>query len=61
MVTFKPKNMDYQEAGGLISKEGFRIRQVPESKLDAIRISTHIYNSKAEIDSFLDATKNVLS
>ncbi|REG82792.1 aminotransferase class V-fold PLP-dependent enzyme [Algoriphagus antarcticus] len=61
MVTFKPKNMDYQEAGGLISKEGFRIRQVPESKLDAIRISTHIYNSKAEIDSFLDATKKVLS
>jgi len=60
MVTFKPKNRDYQEAAGLISKEGFRIRQVPESKLDAIRISTHIYNSKAEIDSFLEATRKVL-
>lgn len=60
MVTFKPKKMNYQEAAGLISKEGFRIRQVPESKLDAIRISTHIYNSKAEIDSFLEATKKVL-
>ncbi|PZX49212.1 aminotransferase class V-fold PLP-dependent enzyme [Algoriphagus chordae] len=60
MVTFKPKSMEYKEAAGLISKEGFRIRQVPESKLDAIRISTHIYNSKAEIDSFLEATKMVL-
>lgn len=60
MITFKPKTMGYQEAGGLISKEGFRIRQVPESKLDAIRISTHIYNSKAEIDSFLEAVKKVL-
>jgi selenocysteine lyase/cysteine desulfurase len=60
MVTFKPKNMGYQEAGGLISKEGFRIRQVPESKLDAIRISTHIYNSKTEIESFLEAVKKVL-
>ncbi|WP_339700077.1 aminotransferase class V-fold PLP-dependent enzyme [Algoriphagus aquimarinus] len=61
MVTFKPKSMDYQEAAGLISKEGFRIRQVPESKLDAIRISTHIYTSKTEIYSFLEATKKVLS
>ncbi|RAI85944.1 aminotransferase class V-fold PLP-dependent enzyme [Algoriphagus yeomjeoni] len=60
MVTFKPKKMNFQEAAGLISKEGFRISQVPESKLDAIRISTHIYNSKAEIDSFLEATKKVL-
>ncbi|MCE7054460.1 aminotransferase class V-fold PLP-dependent enzyme [Algoriphagus sp. AGSA1] len=60
MVTFKPKNMDYQQAAGLISQQGFRIRQVPESKLDAIRISTHIYNSKEEIDSFLEVTKNVL-
>ena len=61
MVTFKPKKMDYQEAANLISKEGFRIRQVPESKLDAIRVSTHIYNSKAEIDSFLKATEKVLA
>ncbi|SOE23035.1 Selenocysteine lyase/Cysteine desulfurase [Spirosomataceae bacterium TFI 002] len=53
MVTFKPKNKDYQEFAQAVSKEGFRIRQLPESNLDAIRISTHIYNSKEEIDSFL--------
>lgn len=60
MLTFKPKNRDYQEVAGLISKEGFRIRQVPESKLDAIRVSTHIYNSKEEIDNFLKSCQKVL-
>lgn len=60
MVTFKPKKMNYQEAANLISKEGFRIRQVPESKLDSIRISSHIYNNKAEIDNFLEATEKIL-
>ena len=60
MVTFKPKGRDYQEVAGLISKEGFRIRQVPESKLDAIRISTHLYNRKEEIDNFLKSCQKVL-
>ncbi|UBM58595.1 aminotransferase class V-fold PLP-dependent enzyme [Marinilongibacter aquaticus] len=55
MVTFKPLHKKYQEFAQMVSKEGFRIRQVPESHLDAIRISTHIYNSKAEIDLLLKA------
>ncbi|MEB2787152.1 hypothetical protein [Algoriphagus persicinus] len=53
--------MDYQEAADLISKGGFRIPQVRESKLDAIRISTDVYNSKEEIRSFLAVTKKELS
>ncbi len=53
ILTFKPKNHEYKAFANKISSEGFRIRVVPESKLDAIRISTHIYNSKAEIDSLL--------
>lgn len=57
MITFKPKNKDYQEFAKDISKEGFRIRQLPESNLDAVRISTHIYNSKIEIDEFLKAVE----
>jgi cysteine desulfurase / selenocysteine lyase len=60
MVTFKPKNRNYQEYAKSVSKEGFRIRQVPESKLDAIRISTHIYNSKEEIDEFLRVVEKSL-
>ncbi|MEP1307551.1 MAG: aminotransferase class V-fold PLP-dependent enzyme [Balneola sp.] len=61
MVTFKPKRRDYREFNREVSKEGFRTRVVPESKLDAIRISTHIYNSKEEIDRFLEVLKITLS
>lgn len=60
MVTFKPKDKNYRDFANSVSKEGFRIRQVPESKLDAIRISTHIYNSKSEIDSFLSSVEKSL-
>uniref|UniRef100_UPI0025D5062F aminotransferase class V-fold PLP-dependent enzyme n=1 Tax=Algoriphagus sp. TaxID=1872435 RepID=UPI0025D5062F len=60
MVSFKPKNKEYQKAYQEISKEGFRIRVVPEGGINAIRISTHIYNSKAEIDSLLTAIQKVL-
>lgn len=35
------------------AQKGFRIRQVPEAGLNAIRISTHLYNSSAEIVRFL--------
>ena len=50
MVSFRPKNTSYQELGNKLAQDGFRIRQVPEGKVNAIRLSTHIYNSKAEID-----------
>jgi len=34
---------------------------IPESNLNAIRISTHIYNSKSDIRDFLDAVKATLT
>lgn len=61
MVSFKPKNKDFQAAYQEISKEGFRIRIVPEGGINAIRISSHIYNSPAEIDGFLSAVRKVLA
>lgn len=60
MVAFKPKNKDYEEAYREISQEGFRIRIVPEGGINAIRISTHIYNKKAEVDLLLNAVQKVL-
>lgn len=60
MVTFKPKVQDYKVVAKHVSKAGFRIRQVPESSLDAIRISTHVYNSKTEIGSFLQTLELVI-
>lgn len=53
MVTFKPKKMDYREFNGLAARGGFRLRVVPESRLDAIRVSTHIYNSKEEVEKLI--------
>ncbi|GAA5221219.1 aminotransferase class V-fold PLP-dependent enzyme [Membranihabitans marinus] len=53
MIGFRPRNMDYLAFNKLAQKNHFRIRVVPEGGLNSIRISTHIYNSKAQIDDFL--------
>jgi len=54
MLAFCPKNTSYQTTGTELANHGFRVRQVPEGRLNGIRISTHIYNSKKEIDQFLE-------
>lgn len=54
MLTFRPKNLKYQELGNQLGRLGFRVRQVPEGGVNAIRISTHIYNSKKEIDQLIE-------
>ena len=53
MVSFRPKNSTYLELGNNLALSGFRVRQVPEGRVNAIRISTHIYNSKSEIDQLI--------
>jgi L-cysteine/cystine lyase len=53
MVTFRPQQLAYREFNNRAARAGFRLRVVPESDLNAIRVSTHIYNSPAEIDRFL--------
>lgn len=60
MVSFKPKNTDYKEFGHILNEEKIRVRQVPESGLNAIRISTHIYNSTEEIDYLLKVIEDRL-
>lgn len=57
MLAFRPKNIDYKSFAKLASKNKFRIRQLPEANLNAIRVSTHIYNSKEELDAFVDFVK----
>jgi selenocysteine lyase/cysteine desulfurase len=61
MIAFRPKNTPYQTTGNELAKRGFRIRQVPEGRLNGIRISTHIYNTKMEVDQFLEALPSCLS
>lgn len=60
MVSFRPKNTTYQSTGNKLSELGFRIRQVPEGNVNVIRISTHIYNSKEEIDQLLKVIPKAL-
>lgn len=57
MIGFKLKNINYKEFGKKASENFFRIRLVPESDLNSIRISTHIYNSFDEINEFIDFVK----
>ena len=61
LLSFRPKNMSYQTCGNALGKAGFRIRQVPEGGVNAIRVSTHIYNTKEEVDAFLAALKQILT
>ncbi len=60
MITFKIKGTDYREFNSLAGKSRFRIRVVPESNLQALRISTHIYNNFDEIDRFISLVKSTL-
>ena len=53
MVSFKHSELGYREMGTIMAKNGFRIRMVPESNVNAVRVSTHIYNSEKEIYAFL--------
>ncbi|MBA4313089.1 MAG: hypothetical protein C0417_10720 [Chlorobiaceae bacterium] len=59
VVGFRLKNMPYDKFGEHAAKKGFRIRLVPENKLNSIRISTHIYNSFDEVNKFIEAVKEI--
>ena len=61
LLSFRPKNMSYQTCGNALGKAGFRIRQVPEGGVNAIRVSTHVYNTKDELDAFVVALKQILT
>jgi cysteine desulfurase/selenocysteine lyase len=59
MIGFKVKSMELSEFEKKASGNFFRIRGVRESNLNSVRISTHIYNSYDEINSFVDFIKKV--
>mgnify|MGYP000459949320 CR=1 FL=1 len=60
MISFQSKSLDYQTLAKELSRSGFRIRQVPESNVNAIRVSTHIYNSLDEIDRFVKTLEELV-
>jgi L-cysteine/cystine lyase len=58
MVTFRIPRRNFMEFNTILTKNKFRIRVVPESDLNALRVSTHIYNSHEEIDRFFAVVKS---
>jgi len=59
MVGFRLNNVDHQQVFQKAMKNSFRIRMVPESGLDSLRVSTHIYNSESELDGFVAFLKGL--
>jgi L-cysteine/cystine lyase len=59
VIGFRLKKIAYDAFGAHAAKKGFRIRLVPESHLNSIRVSTHLYNNPREVDAFLDAVREV--
>jgi selenocysteine lyase/cysteine desulfurase len=53
IVSFKTPKHDFSSITGELRKNNFVVRQVPESNINCIRVSTHIYNSTKEIDLFI--------
>lgn len=61
VVSFRIPGMDYREIASALSQKQIRIRGVHEANLNAIRVSTHIYNSTAEIDVLLNEIEELIS
>ena len=57
MTTLKLADVPYDRLYAYYSKHGMRCRIVTEQGLDAVRVSTHIFNSEAECDRVIEATR----
>lgn len=60
VTAFRLKNLTMQQFQEKATKENFVIRIVPENNVNCIRISTHIYTQKSEIERFADLVKRAV-
>jgi cysteine desulfurase / selenocysteine lyase len=51
---FRIKEVDYAKFYKVALDNKIRIRMVPENSLNCLRISTHIYNNKEEVDQLME-------
>ena len=61
MVGFRLPGIGFREFGRIASENKFRIRLVPESGLNSIRVSTHVYNNRSEVDRFVSLVEKVIN
>ncbi len=61
MTTFRSAKLPYDQLFARLMKDhAIRCRPVSEQKLNAVRVSTHLFNSPAEIDALIAATEKIL-
>ncbi len=61
MTTFKCAKVDFHNLYESLSHDyHFRCRIVEERGLNAVRISTHLYNSKADCDRVMESVQDIL-
>ena len=60
IVTFRSKTHSKTEIQEALSERNFRVRSIGEHKLNAIRVSSHVYTSFEEVDRLLEALMEVV-
>jgi selenocysteine lyase/cysteine desulfurase len=60
MTTLRTDRVPYRQLYAYYSEAGIRCRPVSERELDAVRVSTHLFNSEAECDRVVDVTREAL-
>lgn len=61
MVTFRTAKVPHDQLfGRLLREQAMRTRPVTEQKLNALRVSTHVFNSPAECDALVAAVEKIL-
>ncbi|MBC7381908.1 MAG: aminotransferase class V-fold PLP-dependent enzyme [Bacteroidia bacterium] len=57
---FRIKGVEYTKFYTMAAENKIRIRSVAENGLNSLRVSTHIYNNKQEIDKLMQVVANAL-
>lgn len=57
---FRIKNVDFEKFYGTCAENKVRIRIVHENNLNSLRVSTHIYNNKDDVDKLIGLIKHVV-
>jgi selenocysteine lyase/cysteine desulfurase len=61
MITFRTATVPFDRLFGQLMKDhAIRCRPVSEQKLNALRVSTHVFNSPAECDALIAAVEKIL-
>jgi len=61
ITTFRSDRMDFDELNNRMSREfALRCRRVTEVGLNAVRVSTHIFNSEQDCDRVAEAVAKIV-